>query len=134
MFGLDIPSTIQFQMPDWRGDIRVIGGWAQDRAGAVYDAAKAYIDPLEKSAKNVQSEASGYIQRAAGQAQSGFFGAIASIFEAKNDLVESAASGIGQTFAPVTSGLKWGIALVVVGVAIYFFLLAAPFLPKPKGA
>lgn len=124
MFGLDLPSTLQFQMPDYKGDVQSIAGWAEGEAGSVFDSAKSVLDPVLKAPAALEQGAVSYIS-----------GGARAIYGGISDTLAGAASAAGSTFnslwAPLASGLKWGVGIVIVGAAIYAFLLAAPFLPKP---
>ncbi len=137
------PSTMAVQTPTWLGQIQSIGGSAYSSVSGLFTSAKQdIVDPVEKDVTNFTSIASGYVERTTGQAQAGFFNTISSILTTKNDLVSSVTMPVGQVLSNVgsglstlggnlSSGLKWGIAVVIIGLAIYTFLLASPFLPKP---
>ena len=134
MFAFDLPSTIQFKMPDWQGDFRLVGGWASDKATQVFSNFKAAVDPVSKEVGLIQKQTTGYIERAAGQAQAGFFGGLANIFGAGQNAVTAVKDSAAAVVSPLSSGLKWGVAIVVIGVALYVFLLVAPILPRRSAA
>lgn len=126
MFGLDLPSTIQFTMPDYKGDIQTIAGWAESKTAAAYDSTKAFLDPVLKAPAAIEQGAVSYIE-----------GGAQALYGSVSDALSSAASAAGSTlssiWAPLASGLKWGVGIIVVGAAIYALAVLAPFIPKPGG-
>lgn len=117
MFPLDVPSTISYQQPSWLGGLQSIGGYLKDAVGAVYDKSKSYIDPTLKSAVSLEQNAVTFIENGPSE-----------LYSAAGDALSAAASKVGTTaatiFSPISTGLKWGIAIVVVLGALYIF---APF-------
>lgn len=123
MFGLDIPSTIEFKMPDWRGDFHVIGGWAQDRAEEVWSEFKAVADPVKKEAADLEDSA---------------LSAVRGVYAGGKSVVTAAfgaaTSGLKETISAVVSpitgslsdalGLKWVGIIVALGAVAYFFMIA----------
>ncbi len=121
MFSLDLPSTYEVSMPNWRGGITRLFGWAEDKATTVYDGAVAYIDPVKKRAEALEDSAINTIESGISSTGS----AIAYPFKA-------AWTGLGNAVAGLAGPVKWSIFILIVGLGLYVFLLAAPFLPKPQ--
>lgn len=131
MFGFDT-STIQYSMPSWQGTTQYVGGLFSGASGAVYSTAKAALDPIAKNVNRVQNQGSLLYN----QGVAGAWGALENILTAKNDAVAAAEEKIvstGSSFlAPISSGVKWVVIIVGVGLAIYVLAVIGPFLPKPS--
>lgn len=131
MFGFDT-STIQYSMPSWQGSVNYVGGLFSGASGAVYDVAKAAVDPVAKNVNRVQNQASLLYN----QGISGAWGTLENILTAKNDAVDAFQEKVTSTgsafLAPIVSGTKWVVIIVGIGIAIYVLAVIGPFLPKPS--
>lgn len=126
MFSLSLPSTIKFQMPDYNGDVESIGGWVSGEASTAYKNTRSLLDPVLKAPAALEQGAVSYIK-----------GGATALYSSVADSISGAASAIGSTISTpwmaLTSGLKWGVGIVIVGAAIYALAVLSPFIPKPGG-
>lgn len=124
MFNLSMPSSLQFELPDYKGDIKLIGGWAEDYAGTLYSQTKSALDPVLKAPAALEQGAVSYIE-----------GGAKALYGAVGDTIAGAASAAGSTissiWAPFSGGLKWAVGIAGVLIFLYVAALALPFLPKP---
>ena len=110
MFGTDIPSTINFSMPNWLGGISEFGG-------TVYDHATYYTRKgLDMVANPLQPFAKGYDVLA----------------EETSTVLKAGSESVKDIAAGLSTGAKWAGFLVVAGLILYAFAMASPFIPRPR--
>lgn len=109
---LPFPSDMQFSMPDWRGDIRRVGGAAVESLSYVF---KAAINPLNVIADPVGK-------------------GVGEVSEETKKLFQATTGGITDVLGGLSSGAKWAGFIVIAGLSLYILAVVGPFLPKPKGS
>ena len=112
MFSLDSPSSMAFGMPDWRGGVQRFAGQTAEAlksAGsyafqAVVSPFSVVADPVGKAVNKIGDETAGLIR-------------------ATTSATESVGKGL-------SSGFKWAMFLIVIGIALYALAILSPFIPK----
>lgn len=125
MFPLDQPSTIAYQAPSWiKGSFNDYVGKGQQAlaaaSGAIYSNVRAFIDPVEKTQAQTSQVALNVIKE-------GVDGAYGALGNATSAIV----SGLKKTVEPLTTGIRWGVAIVIIGLVLYGLAIAGPFIPRP---
>lgn len=115
MFVLDAPSSINYQAPTWYGGFTDWVGKSEqaiaESSKAVFSAFKTVVDPASQSRVLLEQAGSNAI---AGGAQA--------VFGAIGDATSSIAKGLGNVVSPLTSGIKWAVILIILGLTAYLFM------------
>jgi hypothetical protein len=111
-FPLDMPSQIKFEMPNWYGDVMTYGGGIEKKAevffGDVGSFAKGVLSAVNPVGK-----------------------AVGTISEGTSELLKGTGQAASAAVGGISSGFKWAVIIVIVGVALYAFALISPLIPRP---